>query len=136
MIERTLNAPIDKVWRAITSKAGMKQWFFDVKGFKLKLGNEFQFLDEKDGRKFPHVCRIVEVVESRMFAFTWRYEGLQGESLVTFELLDVATGLTKVRLTHEGRGSFSSNGTDLSKDSFTKGWTHIIDKGLKSFVEE
>ena len=32
IIERTYNAPRNKVWRAITSKDDMKQWYFDLPG--------------------------------------------------------------------------------------------------------
>ena len=30
VIERTLNAAIEKVWQAITGKDQMKQWYFDL----------------------------------------------------------------------------------------------------------
>ena len=33
VIERTYNAPVEKVWKAITDKEEMKQWYFDLDAF-------------------------------------------------------------------------------------------------------
>jgi uncharacterized protein YndB with AHSA1/START domain len=33
VIERTFNAPIAQVWKAITTKEEMKRWFFDIEEF-------------------------------------------------------------------------------------------------------
>ena len=43
VIERTFNAPIEKVQNAITDKDEMTQWYFDIKTFKPEVGFEFQF---------------------------------------------------------------------------------------------
>ncbi len=42
-IERIYNALIEKVWQAITDKDQMKQWYFDIAGFKPEVGFEFSF---------------------------------------------------------------------------------------------
>ncbi len=34
VIERILNAPVERVWRAITDKDEMKNWYFDIPEFK------------------------------------------------------------------------------------------------------
>jgi len=44
VIERTFDAPVAKVWKAITDKDAMKQWYFDLPEFKAEVGFEFQFL--------------------------------------------------------------------------------------------
>jgi uncharacterized protein YndB with AHSA1/START domain len=41
VIERTYNAPIAKVWKALTDKNDMKQWYFDLSEFKPEVGFEF-----------------------------------------------------------------------------------------------
>ncbi len=38
VIERTYNAPISKVWKAITDKEEMKEWYFDLAEFKPEVG--------------------------------------------------------------------------------------------------
>jgi uncharacterized protein YndB with AHSA1/START domain len=40
-IERTYSASVKKVWEAITDKAKMKQWYFDLSEFKPEVGFEF-----------------------------------------------------------------------------------------------
>src|SRR5437870_13762265 len=38
IIERTFNAPVAKVWNAITDVDQMQQWYFDLKGFRAEVG--------------------------------------------------------------------------------------------------
>ena len=44
VIERTFNAPVAKVWNAITDAEEMRQWYFDLKEFKPEVGFEFEFV--------------------------------------------------------------------------------------------
>jgi uncharacterized protein YndB with AHSA1/START domain len=133
VIERTFNAPIAKVWRAITNKSVMKQWSFDIKEFKPEVGFEFQFYGEKDGVKYFHRCKITEVIPGKKLAYSWRYEGHEGNSLVTFELF-AEGGKTRLRLTHEGLESFPRTPA-FARANFTEGWTCLIGSQLKEFVE-
>ena len=43
VIERTCNAPVEKVWKALTDKDQMKKWYFDLPAFKAEKGFEFEF---------------------------------------------------------------------------------------------
>jgi uncharacterized protein YndB with AHSA1/START domain len=134
-IERTYNAPASKVWKAITDKDQMKQWYFDLAEFRPEVGFEFQFWGQgKEGQGYLHLCRITEVIPEKKLSHTWQYEGLPGMSTVTFELF--AEGdQTRVKLKHEGLETMAANGPDFAVESFTKGWTMIIGKNLKEFVE-
>ena len=38
-----VNAPVDKVWNALTEKEQLKNWYFDIPDFELKEGNAFNF---------------------------------------------------------------------------------------------
>ena len=134
-IEKTYNAPAAKVWRAITDKDQMKQWYFDIAEFKPEVGFEFQFAGQGgEGQKYLHLCRITEVIPEKKLSHTWQYDGLPGSSVVTWELFSEGDS-TRVKLTHEGLESFAGNGPDFAVENFTKGWTHIVGKGLKEFVE-
>ena len=82
-IERTYNAPISKVWKAITDKDLMKQWYFDLPDFKAEIGTEFQFKGgADDGKQYTHLCIVVEVIQEKKIAYTWRYDGYEGNSKV------------------------------------------------------
>jgi uncharacterized protein YndB with AHSA1/START domain len=134
VIERTYLAPVEKVWQAITEKEKMKQWYFDIKEFKPTIGFEFQFLGGSDEKKYLHLCKITEVHVGNKLAYSWRYDGYEGMSYVTFGLTAEGNS-TKVKLTHEGLETFPAHNPDFAKERFAEGWTFIIGTALKEFVE-
>jgi uncharacterized protein YndB with AHSA1/START domain len=135
-IERIYNAPIERVWKAITDKNEMKQWYFDLAEFKPEVGFDFQFSGEgKTGEKFLHLCKITDIIENKKLRHSWRYEGYEGNSFVTFELFDEG-GKTRLKLTHESLETFPKTANDdFAKANFAEGWTHIIGTALPEFVE-
>jgi uncharacterized protein YndB with AHSA1/START domain len=136
IIERTLNAPVDLVWKAITDKTQMKQWYFDLAEFRAEIGFQFEFDGgPEDGIRYHHVCKITEVIPGKKLTYSWRYEGYEGISFVTFEL--TAEGeTTRIKLTHAGLETFPAGNPDLAKHNFAQGWTDIIGSSLKAFVEK
>lgn len=134
IVERTLNAPVARVWEALTDVDRMREWYFDLKEFKPKPGFEFEFVVEHEGNKYHHLCRITEVVPEKKIAYTWRYKGEPGDSLVTFELF--AEGdKTRVKVTHTGIESFPKTPA-FARKNFEAGWTAIIGSELKQFLEK
>lgn len=135
-VERIFNAPVQKVWEAISDKEKMKQWYFDVSDFKPKPGFEFNFAGQgAKGEKHMHLCKVIEAEPQKKLSYTWHYEGKEGSSLVSFHLFPEGDH-TKVILTHSGVETFAANGPDFAKASFTQGWTMIIGTSLKDFVEK
>jgi len=134
VVERTFDAPVAKVWRALTSARAMKKWFFEIKEFQPKVGFDFAFAAGPEGGKiFHHHCRVTEVVREKRLSYSWRFEGYEGDSLVTIEL--TASGRkTKLRLNHAGIGTFPRS-PEFARENFVAGWTAIIGEGLKEFVE-
>src|SRR5215467_14731535 len=105
ILERTLDAPVAKVWKALTDIDQMRQWYFDLKEFKPQVGFEFGFVVEHEGHTYDHRCKVTEVLPQKKIAYTWRYHGHEGNSLVTIELFRDGTK-TKLKLTHTGLESF------------------------------
>jgi uncharacterized protein YndB with AHSA1/START domain len=134
VIERTYNAPISKVWRALTDKNEMKKWYFDLEEFKPDVGFEFQFMGGTEENKYLHKCKITEVITEKKLTYSWRYHGYEGISYVTFELFPEGNK-TRVKLTHEGLESFPANNPDFAKKNFVEGWTAIIGESLKKYLE-
>lgn len=131
-IERTLNAPVQKVWKAITDKGQMKQWYFDLAEFKAETGFEFSFTGGTEENSYVHLCKVTEVVPGKKLQYSWRYEGYEGNSFVTWELF--AEGdQTRLKLTHEGLEIFPAN-PDFARKNFEAGWTDIIGKNLVDFL--
>jgi uncharacterized protein YndB with AHSA1/START domain len=136
VIERLYDAPASRVWKAITSKDEMKQWYFDVSDFKPKPGFEFTFNGEgRKGDKYVHLCKITEVIEGKKLSYIWTYEGFSGSSEVTFELFPQGSQ-TRLRLTHSGLETFPQTNSDFARENFTEGWTYITGTALKNFVEK
>ena len=135
VIERIYNAPVERVWQAITDKAQMKQWYFDIAQFEPRVGFEFSFTGGTEDQTYLHLCKITEVIPYKKLSYTWRYDGYEGNSLVTFELFDEG-GKTRLKLTHEGLETFPTTDPNFAKESFAQGWTYIIGTSLPSFVEK
>ena len=133
VVERTLNAPAAKVWQALTDVDQMRQWYFDLKEFKPQVGFEFAFVVEHEGNTYDHRCKVTEVIPQKKIAYTWRYEGHEGNSLVTIELSPDGDK-TRLKLTHEGLETFPKTPA-FARENFEKGWTAIIGTELKQFVE-
>jgi uncharacterized protein YndB with AHSA1/START domain len=136
VIERTYDAPVKKVWEAITDKEQMKQWYFDVPEFKPEVGAEFHFYGTgTEGQQFKHLCKVTEVEIDRKLTYSWRYEGFEGNSFVSFELFPEGSK-TKVKLTHAGLETFPADNASFRKENFMQGWTELIGTSLKNFIEE
>jgi uncharacterized protein YndB with AHSA1/START domain len=136
IIEQTYKAPLERVWKSITDNEEMKKWYFDIPDFKAVPGFEFEFESGPDEtRQYLHKCKITEVAPGQKLAYTWRYEGYEGNTLVTFELFDEAAK-TRLKLTHEGLHTFPQDNPDFSRESFTEGWNWIIGTVLKLHVEK
>jgi uncharacterized protein YndB with AHSA1/START domain len=134
VVERTLNAPVAKVWKALTDVDQMREWYFDLKEFKPEVGFEFEFVVEHEGNKYHHLCRITEVIPEKKIAYTWRYKREPGDSLVTFELAGDGDKTT-VKVTHTGIETFPQTPA-YARKNFEAGWTAIIGSELKQFVEK
>ncbi|WP_018612363.1 SRPBCC family protein [Segetibacter koreensis] len=135
VIERTFNASIENVWKAITDRDQMKQWYFDISEFKPEVGFEFEFEGGSENRRYLHKCTITEVVAGKKLSHSWQYEGYEGKSFVTFELFPEGDK-TRLKLTHEGLETFPGDNKDFAKESFVAGWTYIIGESLKKYLEK
>jgi uncharacterized protein YndB with AHSA1/START domain len=135
VIERTYNAPVEKVWTAIADNSHMKKWYFDIEAFEPVVGFKFKFTAGDDKESYVHLCEVTEAVPNKKLAYTWRYEGYEGNSLVTFELFDEGDK-TRLKLTHSGLETFVTDNPSFRKESFAAGWTEITGKMLKDYLEQ
>ena len=133
VLERTFDAPVSLVWNALTDKDDIRRWSFDIREFEPKVGYEFQFYGGDETTQYLHRCRVTEAVPNKRLAYTWRYEGYAGDSLVTFELFAEGSK-TRVRLTHQGLETFPKLPA-FARKNFMGGWTQIVGTSLKDFVE-
>lgn len=136
IIERIYDAPVEKVWKALTEIEQMKQWYFPMlKNFEPKVGFKTEFIVHHNNNDYPHIWNVTEAVPMKKIAYHWRYGGYPGDSIVSFEL-EPDGDKTKLTFTHLFLESFEPEKyPDMSRDSFNKGWTHFT-AALKSYVEK
>jgi uncharacterized protein YndB with AHSA1/START domain len=133
VVEKTIKAPVDKVWKAITENNQMKLWYFELADFRPEIGFKFQFIAGPEEKKYIHHCEVTEVIPGRKITYSWHYDGYAGKSFVTFELFSEA-GSTRLNLMHKGIETFPSNDPNFARSSFAEGW-NFITNNLKEFVE-
>lgn len=135
VIKQRLNAPVEKVWNALTDKAQLKEWYFDIPDFELGLHNEFNFYEPGGENKFHHHAEILEVIPNEKLKHTWSYpEFSKDKTIVRWELTRDKDG-TLVTLTHKGLENFEHLGKNFQKESFEDGWNEIIGKNLRKYLE-
>jgi uncharacterized protein YndB with AHSA1/START domain len=135
-VEHVFDAPVSRVWNALTVNEQMKKWYFQIPEFKPEPGFEFRFKGKtEEGVEYLHLCRITEVLPHKKLAYSWRYDGLPGISFVSFELYD-EDKKTRLRLTHTGLESFADDGPNFARENFAEGWTYILDKSLREYLKD
>jgi len=137
IIERTFNAPVEKVWEALTDIDQMKQWYFpQLENFKPEEGFETEFNVHHEGKDYYHIWKINKVVPLKKISVEWKYKGYPGNSLVIFELFPQGDR-TRLVLTHEKIETFNPEKyPELAPKNFMEGWTAFMDKALKEFLEK
>jgi uncharacterized protein YndB with AHSA1/START domain len=137
IVEYVYDAPVERVWHAITNVEKMRQWYFPtLVEFEPEVGFETMFDVPHDGKIFPHIWKVTEVVPNKRISYEWKFGGYPGNSLVSFELFD-EDGKTRIVLTHDKLETFRGDiHPDLAKQNFVLGWTQFIGTALKEFVEQ
>lgn len=131
-----IKASPEKIWRALTNADEMRNWYFDIPDFRLKLHHSFNFYEPGGENKYHHQCEILEIIPNAKFQHTWAFPKFSPKkSLVTWELHPTENG-TNVILTHAGLENFADLGDELSVENFKEGWEEIVKQSLKNYVEK
>ena len=126
---------VDVVWRAITDKDLMREWYFgELDDFQPVVGFETRFEVECEGVTYPHCWKVTEVIPMKKISYLWRYDGFAGESEVSWKLSEVPAG-TKLTLTHSGGETFPQDNPVFSRESGVVGWTYFLEQSLPAFLE-
>lgn len=136
IVQYTINAPAEKVWKALTDQNEMKSWYFDIQDFELKVESIFNFYEPGDEKKYHHQCEILEIIPNKKLKHTWAYPDFSDvKTTVTWELQSEDGG-TLVKLTHEDIENFKDLGEGFSRENFTGGWNSILGQSLKQYLEK
>lgn len=126
IVEDIFDAPIKKVWKAITDIGEMRLWYFEnIDSFKAEIGSKSTFQVKSEERVFTHIWQIVEVEAPKKIIYNWKYKEYQGDSFVSFELFEV-DGKTKLVLTATVVEDFQDDIPEFERESCLKGWEYFI----------
>lgn len=136
IVYTTIHQPIENVWKVITEKNEMVQWFFEnIPDFKPEVGFVTQFIVDAGERKFLHWWEILEVNSKHKIKYNWRYpDYYEGSSYVTFELSSKEINKTEMIITAEGIENFPQEIPEFSRESCRGGWEYFS-KRLKNYLE-
>lgn len=135
IIEQKVNAPAEKVWKALTDRDEMKIWYFDIPDFIPEEGAVFNFYEPGNERKYHHQGKILEIIPGRKLKHTWLYPEFSDQKTILSWELQPDGEQTLLRLIHENINGFSDLGENFSEKAFTEGWTQIIDDSLVPYLE-
>ena len=131
VLEQTYPAPLEKVWRALTTEDQLRAWYFpQLIKFEPVVGAAFAFAD--DGSPYQKQWRVTQVIAGRKLAHSWVYEGYPGRSEVTFDLTPQGEA-TRLLLTHTGLASFPQE-PHFARQRFENGWQQILGSNLRKHL--
>jgi uncharacterized protein YndB with AHSA1/START domain len=126
------NAPIQKVWDAVSTSEGITAWFMP-NDFRPEVGHEFH-IQSPFG---PSPCKVLEIDEPNKLSFSWDKDGW----VVTFFLKDLG-GKTEFTLVHAGWKesdeilSKANEKASVIRDRMNNGWAGLVNDRLRKVVEE
>jgi uncharacterized protein YndB with AHSA1/START domain len=101
-IERTFNAPRDKVWRAMSDPKLVAQWWgrgnkVDVEKFEFEKGGHWRVVEHSDGQTNGFEGRYREITPKERIVQTFEWDGMPGYVIIeTMNLSDLPNGRTKL----------------------------------------
>ena len=136
-----VNAPIEKVWNAWTTSAGIKTFFAPDALVEARVDGPFQiYIDPlgDPGMKGADDMRFLALQKPTMLTFTWNApphlpEARKQRTFVTVRLASQGADETLVTLTHVGWGDGGE--WDKANEYFSKAWPNVLKNLQKSFVE-
>lgn len=136
IVSRVFHVTPDILWRALTEKDRMKEWYFDLAEFRAEVGFHFTFSGgPNEDRQYLHLCTVTEAVPEQLLAYSWEYDGYPGRTIVSFSLTPSDEG-TLLTLSHTGLETFPADNPDFARENFSQGWNDIINRPLKEYIEK
>lgn len=130
----TFHAPAEAVWRALTDKKLIKQYFFGTDAeSEWKKGSSITFTGEWEGQEYVDKGTILDIEEEKLLSFDYwsSVSGLDDKpenyATVTYKM-ESGNGQTELTVTQEG---FKD---EEAYEHSVSGWQEIL-KNLKALVE-
>ncbi len=104
-VERTFNAPRERVWRAMTDPKLLAQWWgrgnkVAVERFEFERGGHWRFVEHASDGAHGFEGRFREITPPERIVRTFEWDGMPGYVIIeTLALEDLGDGRTKVAST-------------------------------------
>ncbi len=119
-MERLFEAPVDRVWRALTEPEMIERWLMSAEGYEARVGVRFTLRDtigtECRGRAD---CEVLELVPPRRMVWSWRGTEDPARTRLVIEL-EASDGGTRLTLRHTGEAD------ERTATGTTRGWTEKL----------
>jgi uncharacterized protein YndB with AHSA1/START domain len=136
VVTELYNTSVEKVWSAITTLGEMQQWFFpNIPAYKAEVGFSTEFIIEHEGRVFPHLWKVLEIIPLQKMVQEWKFGGYPGCSKVFYELKAIGKK-TQLTLTDIIIESFPNDIPEFKRESGVEGWNYFIKDSLKKYLEK
>jgi uncharacterized protein YndB with AHSA1/START domain len=131
-LETDVNAPVDQVWRAWTTDAGVRSFFSPASRVEAVPDGPFEiWFDPKaePGKRGADGMRFLVIEPYRRIAFTWNApmefpEARKQRTRVTVTFTPISDKSTHVMLDHDGFGEGKE--WDQVYDYFRKAWGEVV----------
>jgi len=125
-----LNAPIEKVWKAVATQEGIAAWFMP-NTFEPELGREFIL---HAGPYGDSPCKVTELEPPYLLGFDW-----DKDWHVRFELKELEENRTEFTLIHSGwaENALTKFGQPhpVVRNIMDEGWEGKVIKALVAYIE-
>ncbi|WP_106769687.1 SRPBCC family protein [Paenibacillus faecalis] len=125
-----LNAPIEKVWKAVATSEGIAAWWME-NTFEPVAGYEFIL---HAGQFGDSPCKVTEISPPHRVSFDWDQDWH-----LAFELKSVDAGKTEFTLIHSGwdpeKVTAFGQPHSVIREVMNGGWESIVKENLVKYVE-
>jgi uncharacterized protein YndB with AHSA1/START domain len=133
-----IDAPIDKVWDALTSETTVPQWLGAI-DYKAETGTTFFLQQDPDKRAARDTdgatwCDVVLLQKPEKFDFSWYVPGTEA-TMVQISLFSEGPNRTFVRLLHDGWDDFERDAIEDFYEALAAGWKTDALPALKRVAE-
>lgn len=127
-IKKVYKHPIEKIWKALTTKEALTEWLMQAEDFALESGKTFQFRDKPQGGWDGIVnCQVLEFNQPNFLAYSWQANGMKHPTIVQWELRKISDNETSLTLSHSG---FEGLGGWFTRQILHFGWKGMLNKKL------
>jgi uncharacterized protein YndB with AHSA1/START domain len=125
-----LNAPIQKVWAAVSTAEGIAAWFMPPSNFEPVVGHEFELQAGPFGNS---PCKVTDVNPPSRLSFNWGKDWT-----LTFELSELGEQ-TEFTLIHGGwdidKVTEFGEEHEIVRSRMSEGWAGMSHGKLRAYIE-